>query len=125
MESYKKHGTFNTSLDEKLLLDIFKNIFNENDILINYKSELYPYKCDFYIKSEDKFIEVHGNWTHGGRPFDPTDIDCLDQLAYWDKKAETSDYYKNAIYTWAQLDVQKVETARKNHLNFEVVYVKR
>ena len=123
------NGTLGINQDTSVQKEYYQQLvqyYEPEDILHPYMDkDRYPYKCDFYIKSEDKFIEVHGNWTHGGRPFDPTDIDCLDQLAYWDKKAETSDYYKNAIYTWTQLDVQKVETARKNHLNFEVVYVKR
>lgn len=100
-----------------------KTRYDEDDIVRQYfDKERYPYKCDFYIKSEDKFIEVHGNWTHGGRPFDSNDEDCQKQLAIWKEKAKTSKYYQNAIYTWTVLDVKKTEIARKNNLNFETIY---
>ena len=102
------------------------NHANEMGAIIKqyFDKEQYPFRCDFYIKSEDLFIEVHGNWTHGGRPFDPQDIECQKQLAEWEEKAKTSNYYKNAIYTWTDLDVRKVETAKQNNLNFEVIYYK-
>lgn len=100
-----------------------KQKYGEDGVIRQYfDKDRYPYKCDFYIPSEDKFIEVHGNWTHGGRPFDPNDEDCQKQLAVWQEKAKTSKYYKNAIYTWTVLDVNKEKAAKDNNLNFETIY---
>lgn len=97
--------------------------YEESDIIRQYfDKERYPYKCDFYIVSEDKFIEINANWTHGGRPFDVNDLECINKLSMWQKKAETSRYYKNAIYTWTDLDVRKLHTAIENKLNFEFIY---
>lgn len=97
--------------------------FGEADIIRQYfDRERYPYKCDFYIVSEDKFIEINANWTHGGSPFDANDLECINKLSMWRKKAETSRYYKNAIYTWIDLDVRKLHAAIENKLNFEFIY---
>jgi hypothetical protein len=125
-ESQKKNGTLGINQDTRVEVEYFQyllTLFDKDDIIHPYfDRERYPYKCDFYIKSEDKFIEVHGNWTHGGRPFDPNDEDCQKQLAIWQEKAKTSKFYENAIYTWTILDVKKLEIARKNNLNFEAIY---
>lgn len=42
----------------------------------------------------------------------------------WNKglSAKTSNYYKNAIYTWTDLDVRKVKIAKENNLNFVAIY---
>lgn len=100
-----------------------KTLYSDNDIIRQYfDSSRYPFKCDFYIPSEDLFIEVHANWTHGGRPYDPNDEFCKQQLLQWQEKAKTSKYYSNAIYTWTDLDVRKLKTAEQNNLNFKVIY---
>lgn len=82
----------------------------------------YPFKCDFYIIPEDLFIELHINWTHGQHPYDPNSREDQEKLNIWQEKAKTSDFYKNAIYTWTDLDVRKAETAKKNNLNFKAIY---
>ena len=127
-ETQMKNGTLGKNVETKAEQEYYeylKTLYSEDDIIKQYfDKERYPFRCDFYIKSEDLFIEVHGNWTHGGRPFDPQDIECQKQLAEWEEKAKTSNYYKNAIYTWTDLDVRKVKTAKQNNLNFEVIYYK-
>lgn len=121
----KNNGTLFVK-DSKAEQDYYNklvSIYGEDNIIRQYfDKDRYPFKCDFYIPSEDLFVEVHANWTHGGRPFDPNDIDCLDKLAIWEEKAKTSKYYENAIYQWTDLDVRKLETAKRNNLNFEVIY---
>lgn len=121
----KNNGTLFTS-DSKAERDFYEKLklqYNESDIIRQYlDKDRYPYKCDFYIPSEDKFIEIHANWTHGGKPFDPEDKECQEQLALWQEKAKTSNYYKNAIYQWTDLDVRKAQCAIDNNLNFEAVY---
>ena len=121
-----KNGTLGKNYDTKAerdYLNYLLSIYDEADIIHPYMDkERYPFRCDFYIISEDKFIEIHANWTHGGRPYDPNDEECQKQLQDWQEKAKTSDYYKNAIYTWTDLDVRKLEIAKKNNLNFEMIY---
>lgn len=82
-----------------------------------YRSELYPFACDFYIPELDLYIEFQGSWTHGGMPFEQNNT-CLAKLAKWQEKAKDSDFYKNAIYTWTDLDVRKRNTAKENNLNW-------
>ena len=89
----------------------------------NYKdSERYPFYCDFYIKEDDLFIELNAHWTHGGKPYDPNDEECQNQLIEWQEKAKTSQFYKNAIETWTVRDVKKLQCAQKNKLNYKVIY---
>ena len=73
-----KNGTLSKQSDTAAELDYYNNVllknYDESDIIKQYfGGDRYPYTCDFYIISEDKFIEIHGNWTHGGKPFDPND----------------------------------------------------
>ena len=121
-ETKKKNNTFKTSSLEEIFYEALVDVYGQDDIIRQYKSEVYPFACDFYIKSEDKYIELHGNWTHGGRPYDENDVSCQLQLNEWREKAKTSDYYVNAIYTWTNLDVRKRDIAKKNNLNYEVIY---
>jgi hypothetical protein len=57
IETKKKRHTLNTSNIEKHFEEYLKNNFN-NDFVYNYKSELYPFNCDFYIKSLELYIEL-------------------------------------------------------------------
>ena len=97
--------------------------FDSTEIIKEYfDRNRYPFKCDFYIIPEDLFIELHINWTHGGRPYDPNDIECQEKLKIWQEKAKTSKFYQNAIYTWTDLDVRKAKIAKQNNLNFKAIY---
>ena len=87
-------------------------------VYYQYTSELYPFACDFYIPSEDVYIEYQGSWTHGHRPFDESNEECLEQLELWKERARTSKYYQNAIQVWTKRDPIKRETAKKNNLNW-------
>ena len=59
------HHSFNTSRpEEELYQDLLKTYLKE-DIVRQYSDERYPWKCDFYIKSEDLFIEL--NYHQGAR----------------------------------------------------------
>lgn len=99
------------------------SIYGKDDIIHPYFDEKrYPFQCDFYIISEDKFIELHSCWTHGGMPFDENNPMCIEKLNMWQEKAKTSNYYKNAIYTWTDLDVRKLKIAKENNLNFVAIY---
>lgn len=122
----KEHGTLsvhsNTSAELKVY-DYLLSIFDEDEIKKQFfDSSRYPFKCDFYVKSKDLFIEVQGCWTHGKCPFDETDEECINQLDNWKTKAKKSNYYKNAIYTWTVLDVRKRSMAKENELNFIEIF---
>lgn len=122
-ETKRKNHTFNTSKPEEKMYQELCKQYGEEDVFRNYRDdERYPFACDFYIKSLDKFIELNACWTHGGRPFDENDPSCLEQLHKWEKKAEQSEFYRNTIHTWTVSDVRKIETTRINNLNYEAIY---
>lgn len=114
----KANKSFNTSGPE---LAVMRQLQKRFTVIGQYKTEEYPFACDFYLPQLDLYIEFHGNWTHGGVPYEDNDY-CRKQLIRWEKKAETSDYYKGAIYTWTDLDVRKRQIAEKNGLNWVCFY---
>lgn len=108
----KQHGTFNTSEAEDRLYRLLCEQYGESNVRRQYRDKIrYPFRCDFYIPSEDLFIEANLHWTHGGRPFREDDPECLTQLLDWQRKAATSKFYENAIQTWTVRDVLKLQSA--------------
>lgn len=114
-ETKKKNNSFNTSTPEKNILDLLK--FKFNDVKTEYKSELYPFSCDFYIPELDLYLEYQGIWTHGKEPFVETEEQLI-KLSKWKEKGKTSKFYRNAIEVWTISDPLKRETAHKNKLNW-------
>jgi hypothetical protein len=118
----RKNKTFNTSkIEDSIYVDLC-SIFGDSDVKRQYSDDRYPFNCDFYILSKDLFLEINFNWTHGGKPFVENDEQCQKQLKEWSMKAEASDYYKNAIYTWTVLDVKKQNIAKQNNINYITLY---
>ena len=122
----KKNNSFHTSKEEDKVYNLLLTKFNKNDIIRQYKSDLYPFSCDFYIKSLDLYIEYNGTWTHGWNnskclgSFNKNNKEHLRVLASW--KSKNTKFYKTAIYTWTDLDVRKLETFRRNNLNYKIFW---
>ena len=115
--------SWNTSAPEKRYYEFLLTKYDTDDIIKQYRdNERYPFYCDFYIKSEDKFIECNFHWTHGGHPFDANSEDDLLILADWREKSKQSIYYDRACYIWTDLDPRKRQYAADNNLNYEVVW---
>lgn len=125
-ETMKKNGTLGnkeTRPEKELYNDLCNTYGKENIVKQYYDKDRYPFKCDFYIIPEDKFIELNGFWTHGPHPFDEDDINDQLLLANLEEAAEAGDKWAKAvIYTWTDLDVRKLKTAQRNNLNFECIY---
>ena len=128
-ETKKKNNSFNISKGEDKLYQILCEKYGTENVIRQYYSNIYPFVCDFYIKSEKLYIEYQGNWTHGKHPFDETNPDDLKTLQLWkDKSMEVNfkgkqkKYYLNAIYTWTDLDVRKRTIAKQNNLNFIEIF---
>ena len=121
-ETKKRNGTTNTSKPENSFNEFLLEHFRTEDIVREYKSQRYPFHCDFYIKSLDMFIELNLFFTHGAEPFDESNADHQKLLSYMRDKAQTSDFYKNAIYIWTKLDPLKLSYMKKNNLNYRVCY---
>ena len=110
----KKNHTFNTSKLEEETYELLKEKYP--DVIRQYKSDVYPFVCDFYIPSLNLYIECNYHWTHGGHPYDSNNIDDYNKLQLWESK--NSKYYRNAIITWTCRDVNKRNFARQNNLNY-------
>ena len=118
----KERNWFNKSkVEDNLYLDL-KNEFGEDNVLRQYKDERYPFNCDFYIPSDDLFIELNRWWHHGPHKFDSNNKEDLDLLEIWKEKAKCSKQYENAIYTWTIRDIEKYKVAKENNLNYKVIY---
>lgn len=122
IETKRKNGTLNTSKLEEEYYRYLLTMYDESDIIRQYKEDRYPFFCDFYIKSEDKFIECNFHWTHGGHPFNPQNKEDMEILEKAILKSETSDFMKVFIDVWTRRDVQKQRVAKDNNLNYEVIY---
>lgn len=118
----KMRGTFGSSVPEEEVYARIVEWFGIDNVIRQYKDPDYPFACDFYVVSRDLFIELNANWTHGGHWFDKSDPEDLKQLAFWKKKAESSEFYRNAISVWTDRDVRKREAARAAGLNYVVLW---
>lgn len=120
----RKNGTLgNKSKQEDevyaLLIDKFDFVKRQ------YKSDKYPFLCDFYIPKLDLYIECNFHWTHGGKPFSEFDEDCKEKLEYWKLKSKESNFYINAINTWTIRDINKFNIAKINNINYKAFYNKK
>lgn len=121
-QTKKRNNSFNISNPENQIYKDLCNQYGEDNVIRQYMDERYPFTCDFYIPSEDLFIEYNGNWTHGGKPYDEKSLEDISKLEMWQDKSIEHPYYKNAIYTWTKLDVKKQQIAKYNKLNYIVIY---
>ena len=124
METKRKNKSFNKSKIEKRLFELLLLKF-PNTCSPYSEHPIYTFACDYYIPELDLLIEYNGIWTHGKEPFDSNNPEHIEKLRYWKERALTSNYYKNAIYTWTDLDVRKQNIARDYKLNYLVFYTEK
>lgn len=128
----KKNKSFNSSSPENIYFENLKNYFQEVDIIREYKDVRYPFKCDFYIKSKDLFIELNIYPTHGNHPFDIEseedlmEVERLKSLPQYSiSKTNGKQYYSFAaikLYIWTEYDILKLNTFKENKLNYKIYY---
>ena len=121
-ETLRRNHTFNTSKIEETIYEKLIDIYGKNDILREYKDkDRYPYRCDFYIKSLDLFIEVQGYYTHGKEPYNPNSIKHQILVQKYKEK-----YGPNcqAITIWTIKDVEKRNKAKENNLKYLEIFYK-
>lgn len=114
-----KNGTHNSSSLEDQVYLMLKDRFNE--VKRQYRSEEYPFNCDFYISDISLYIECDFHWTHMGELFtgSPEQLVKLEEL---ESRIERSQYYKSAIITWTEKDVQKAKVAIDNNARLLIFY---
>lgn len=118
------NNSFNISYQEDICFELLKQKYS--DCIRQYKSDLYPYNCDFYIPSLDLYIEYNGSHYHHYHPFNENNEYDLNELNNLKEKANNSNAHKNGkksqydniIYTWTILDLKKRNIAQQNNLNY-------
>ena len=121
-KAYQTKLNNGTSLESKSENDFYNKLlilgYDKDDVKRHYfKDSRYPYDCDFYIVSQDLFIEYQGHQTHGNEPFDKNNRTHLDLLQQ----------YSNSGYdmsTWTTRDPKKLQTAINSKINLLLIYPK-
>lgn len=106
----KQNGTLHTSYEEQKLYDILKKHYP--DTISQYSSKEYPFNCDFYIPSQDLYIEYQGYPSHGPYPYIVNEETNM-ILEKWKKKG-----YDGWIYDWTKRDVMKRNCAKSHNLKW-------
>jgi hypothetical protein len=118
----KANGTLNSSKPEKIVTSLLYDKFGEDDVFTQYRSDKYPFACDFYIASLDLYIELNIYVTHGGHWFDDKNEDDLDRLQVLKDRSSYRNMYKNMIHVWTDTDLRKRNAAIANNLNYLVFW---
>ena len=114
LKIYGKTKSESEKLFEKYLSD------RKIEYIPQYKSELYPYFCDFYFPKTATYIELNLHWTHGEHPFDCNNAKDVAKADKW--LNSDSEFNNKAYYIWTIRDVEKYNTAIQNNLNYIRVY---
>lgn len=123
LETMKRNNSFHNSVGERYIKKLLSAKFP--NLIMQHKTEKYPFACDFYIPELDLYIEYNGYPSHGGRPYTGSEED-LKRVELWKKKSEEINFkgnkksaYLNYIHTWTVRDSLKRETAKENNLNWK------
>lgn len=107
----KAYGTLSGSKLEDRAFLLLTQQFPE--VKRQYKSENYPFFCDFYIPTIDTYLELNLYWTHGGHPFNPCSEEDQKKLAKWKQKG-----YNKAVEKWTIKDPLKRKTAKEHGITY-------
>lgn len=116
------HGKISSSEQKviKYLTDL--GYKKQQDYFIEYKSDEYPFFCDFYFPKTKLFLELNIHGTHCGCWYNSQNKLCQEKRNKFLSKAKTSAFYKDLVDVWTRRDVKKRNTARKNKLNYVVLW---
>ena len=113
LNTKRKNHTFNVSKPEDECYKLLCSKFGIENIKRQYKSESYPYCCDFYVSNLDLYIECNFHWTHGTHLYNKNNIKDIILKCRWNQKSKKSKFYSNAIKTWTERDVKKTRNSKK------------
>ena len=120
LDSKHENGTFHVSQSEDDLYELLCNHFGESDVERQHASDLYPFSCDFYVKSRKLYIELNGTWSHDMHWFDGSS--GQDQAIVQKWLSRGTKYYRNVVHNWTVTDVKKRKVAAQNSLNYVVFW---
>ena len=121
IKTLHEHGTYGKSQAEDRCYDLLQSIFP--NAIHHYTSDVYPFECDMYVPELDLYIECNFFWTHGGHFFDENNPKDLATVEEW--KSKHTNFYDSAIYNWTIRDLEKLECAHKNNLNYLVFWTEQ
>jgi hypothetical protein len=107
----KKNKTFGKSREEDIIYN--KLVERYGEVIRQYKSDLYPFPCDFYIPKIDLYIEYNGFYMHGKEPYIGSN-EQLEKVKLWESKNTIQ--YKRAVDIWTIRDPLKRQIAKDNKL---------
>ena len=125
-ETKHKNNTFHHSKPEEEFYTFLVEKFGSSDIFREYQDSRYSsvsgtmYKCDFYIKSKDLFIELNLFPTHNLHPFDRNNEEDLKELDIL--LSNPTVWNKTVVDVWSVRDPEKLHCAVKNNLNYMCFY---
>jgi hypothetical protein len=117
-----KNNTWNSSKIEDEVYVIIKDTYP--NVLRQYRSEEYPYSCDYYIPELKMYIELNAHWSHGEHEFNKDNENDNKILDLWKEKSKESIYYKCAVKTWEEKDKKKISVLKENNLLYCIIYKK-
>ena len=120
-QTCKEHMSYATSKEEdniyNWLLELGYNVER------SYKSEEYPFNCDFYLKDFNVYIEYNGSQFHHGYAYLGTKEDNEEYERLLLKASDNpKSQYNGIIDTWYFRDPNKRNCALSNNVNLLELY---
>ena len=120
VETKRRNNTLNTSRQEKEGYLLLCQKFGVENVCTQYKSQEYPFHCDYYIKPLKLYIELNLHWSHGGHFYDQNNPEDAAKASLW--LAKGTKYYNVCYHVWTDLDLRKARCATENNLRFLVFW---
>jgi len=116
----KANGTEGKSVQEDVIYELLKLIYP--DIVRWHYDDRYPFNCDFYVPSNDLFIEYQGSQYHHCHRYDPNDPNDIKELerikSNINKHDAKESQWSKIIEIWTINDPLKYTYIKNNNLNF-------
>lgn len=118
---FDKDSGYNSSIDEQYIFEKLKEKWP--DVIMSYTDDRFVnpethrhFQSDYYIPSQDWFLNYNKIFTHGRRRFNPNDPNCQDDVKWLESKSKPGNYYERALKQWTITDPIKREIAKNNGL---------
>ena len=114
------HKSYTKSIQEDKTYYKLIELFGYKNIERQHKDEYYPYCCDFYINSEDLYIECNYHWTHGTHPFN---INNKKDIELYNKLKNHNNKYSPSCGIWGCRDIIKLNCMKYNKYHYNKNYL--
>lgn len=129
-ETMKRNNSYgDKSAPEDNIYKILKDKFPS--VTRKYRSDKYPFPCDFYIPEIDIYIEIHFCQFHHNHPFNSSNLLDMREVFILQLKSlllrkrrgnNLKNQYDSIINVWTNKDVRKLKIAKDNNLNWFCFY---